>query len=180
MAKIICKQIITALDQSNRLGDAQFGFRAQHLTVSLLLAAVHHWSLCLELRNSVHCIFLDFAKAFDSVAHEHLLKLQCLGIDGRLLQWIRSFLTHRLQRVVVNGTFSDWLCVKSGVQQGSVLGPLLFLLYIDDLHCIAKHSKLKLYADDVTLYCKIKSVEDYHLLQEDLDRICDWTNMWQL
>ena len=91
MAKIICKQIITALDQSNRLGDAQFGFRAQHSTVSLLLAAVHHWSLCLELRNSVHCIFLDFAKAFDSVAHKHLLKLQCLGIDGRLLQWIRSF-----------------------------------------------------------------------------------------
>ena len=97
MEKIICKQIITALDQYNRLGDAQFGFRAQHSTVSLLLAAVHDRSFCLELWNSVHCIFLDFAKAFDYVAHEHLLlKLQCLGIDGRLLQWICSFLTHRL------------------------------------------------------------------------------------
>ena len=61
-----------------------------------------------------------------------------------------------------------------------MLGPLLFLLYIDDLHCIVKHSKLKLYADDVTLYCEIKSVEDCHLLQEDLDRICDWDNKWQL
>ena len=67
MEKIICKQIITTLDQSNRLGDEQFGFRAQRSTVSLLLAAVHYWSLCLELRNSVHCIFLDFAKAFDSL-----------------------------------------------------------------------------------------------------------------
>ena len=115
-------------------------------------------------------IFLDFAKAFDSVAHEHLLiKLQCIGINGELLLWIRSFLTHRLQRVVVNGTYSDWLSVRSGVQQGSVLGPLLFLLYIDDLHSILKHSKLKLYADDVALYRKIKSEADCQLLQDDLD-----------
>ena len=123
-------------------------------------------SLCLELCNSVHCVFLDFAKAFDSVAHEHLLiKLQGIGINGELLQWIRSFLTHRLQRVV-SGAYSDWLSVRSGAPQGSVLGPLLFLLYIDDLHSIVRHSKLKLYADDVTLYQKIKSEADCQLLQE--------------
>ena len=145
-----------------------------------MLSAVHDWSLCLELRSSVHCIFLDFAKAFDSVAHEHLLiKLQCIGINGELLQWIRSFLTHRL-RVVVNGTYSDWLSVRSGVPQGSVLGPLLFLLYIDDLHSIVKHSKLKLYADDVALYREIKSEADCQLLQDDLDLICGWAKKWQL
>ena len=123
------------------------------------------------------CVFLDFAKAFDSVAHEHLLiKLQGIGINGELLQWIHSFLTHRLQRVVVSGTYSDWLSVRSGVPQGSVLGPLLFLLYIDDLHSIVRHSKLKLYADDVTLYREIKSEADCQLLQEDLDHICSWAN----
>ena len=106
MERIICKQLTAALEQSARLSNTQFGFRANRSTVSLLLSAVHDWSLCLELRNSVHCVFLDFAKAFDSVAHEHLLiKLQGIGINGELLHWIRSFLTHRLQQVVVNGTY---------------------------------------------------------------------------
>ena len=84
-----------ARDYTVTLSDAQFGFCSRRSTVSLLLSAVHDWSLCLELRSSVHCVLLDFAKAFDSVAHEHLLKLQLLGIDGKLLQWIRSFLTHK-------------------------------------------------------------------------------------
>ena len=155
MERIICKQLTAALEQSACLSNTQFGFRANRSTVSLL-SAVHDWSLCLELRSSVHCVFLDFAKAFDSVAHEHLIKLQGIGINGELLHWIRSFLTHRLQRIVVNGTYSDWLSVRSGVPQGSVLGPLLFLLYIDDFHNIVRHSKLKLYADDVALYREIK------------------------
>ena len=181
MERIICKQLTDALEKSDHLSYTQFGFRAQCSTVSLLLSAVHDWSICLELRNSVHCVFLDFAKAFDFVAHEHLLiKLQRLGIDGRLLEWIRSFLTHRLQWVVVNGTYSDWLSVRSGVPQGSVLGPLLFLLYIDDMHRVVKHSKLKLYADDVALYREIKSKTDCMLLQEDLDRICDWATKCQV
>ena len=86
MERIICKQLAAALEQSAHLSNAQFGFRANRSTVSLLLSAVHDWSLCLELCNSVHCVFLDFAKAFDSVAHEHLIKLQGIGINGELLQ----------------------------------------------------------------------------------------------
>jgi len=87
--------------------------------------------------------------------------------------YICSFLTHRLQQVVVNGTYSDWLSVRSGVLQGSVLDPLLFLLYIDDMYRVVNHSKLKLYANDVALYREIKSETDCLLLQEDLDSICD-------
>ena len=92
MERIICRKLTEILEKSNHLRDAQFGFRSCHSTVSLLLSAVHDWSLCLELRSSVHCVLLHFSKAFDSVAHEHLLlKLQLFGIDGKLLQWIRSF-----------------------------------------------------------------------------------------
>ena len=80
----------------------------------------------------------------------------------------------------MNGTYSDWLSVRSRVPQGSVLGPLLFLLYIDDLHSIIKHSKLKLYADYVALYREMKSEADCQLLQDDLDLICGCANKWQL
>ena len=75
MERIICRKLTEVLEKSNHLSDVQFGFCSRRSTVSLLLSAVHNWSLCLELRSSVHCVLLDFAKAFDSVAHEHLLKL---------------------------------------------------------------------------------------------------------
>ena len=120
-------------------------------------------------------------KYLDSVPHEHLLlKLQCLGITGQLLQWVRSFLISRFQRVVINGSYSDWLPVRSGVPQGSVLGPLLFLLYIDDLHNVVSNSTLKLFADDVALYREVKCSADCSLLQQDLDNISSWTTKWQL
>ena len=102
--RIICKQLIAALEQSARLSNIQFGFRAYRSPVSLLLSAVHDWSLCLELRNSVHWIL---QKPLTSWPMNLLIKLQYIGIDGELLQWIRFFLTHRLQQVVVNGTILD-------------------------------------------------------------------------
>ena len=98
MERIICKQLISTLQRFGCIRDNQFGFRANQSTVILLLSAIHDWSLCLERRSSTHCVFLDFAKAFDSVPHKHLLlKLQCLGITSQLLQWVRSFLTSCFQ-----------------------------------------------------------------------------------
>ena len=159
----------------------QYDFQRNRSTVTLLLQAVDDWSLSLEHRESIHCLFLDYAKAFDSVPHERLLlKLESLGICGNLLEWVTFFLTKRFQRVVVNGTYSDWASVTSGVPQGSVLGPLLFSLYVDNLTTIPKVCKLKLFADDVLLYFNVKSVEDCQLLQDDLLTIVAWSKWWQL
>ena len=137
------------------MSDAQFGFRAKRSTVSLLPSVEHDWADTLNHRLSTHCLFIDqFAKAFDSVPH--LLKLEAIGITGALLQWFRAFLTTRHQRVMINGQFSNWCRVSSGVPQGSILAPLLFILYINDI-----------FADDVTLYAIIQSNEDCEVLQAD-------------
>ena len=104
------------------------------------------------------CVLIDFAKAFDSVPHGHLLlKLQALGVHGSLLQWFRSFLTTRRQRVVVNWHFSDWSAVSSGVPQGSILGPLLFIIYVNDISS-AVRSNIQMFADDLTLYRVVSSL----------------------
>ena len=115
----------------------------------------------------MHCLLLDFAKAFDSVPHECLLlKLNLLGIDGNLLSWMRYFLTRRQQRVVINGVYSNWAIVTSGVHQGSVLGPLLFLLYVNDLDAVIKHSTIKLFVGNVLLYGPANNILDCAVLQE--------------
>ena len=117
----------------------------------------------------------------DSVPHERLLiKLNAIGITGSVLKWLRGFLTNRLQRVVVNGCYSEWLPVYSGVPQGSVLVPLLFLLYVNDLHEAVRYSELNTFADDVALYKEIKSSADCDFLQEDLNNVNFWSNRWQL
>ena len=174
LEKIIHRKLYSLLESHHVLSDAQFGFRAKLSTVSLLLSVVHDWADTLNHRLSTHCIFIDFAKAFDSVPHERLLlKLEAIGITGALLQWFQAFLTTRRQRVVINGQFSNWSKVSSGVPQGSILGPLLFILYINDISSIV-NARAKLFADDVTLYATIQSNEDYEVLQADLDSISHW------
>ena len=123
-------------------------------------------------------ILLDFIEAFDKVPHNRLCyKLSLYGIRGSLLLWIKNFLTGRTQQVVVNGHISGHTEVTSGVPQGSVIAPLLFLLYINNLPD-DKTSTVKLYADDVLLYRSIDSVQNSIALQQDLNTLQDWANKW--
>jgi len=166
------RQLTVALESNKLISESQHGFRNKHSTVTLLVSTIDDWAACLERRNSIHCLLLDIAKAFDSVSHQRLLlRLESLGIHGILLLWFISFLTKRYQRVVIDGSFSEWLPVRSGVPQGSVLGPLLLLLYVDELHKIILHSNIKFFADDIALYKEIKSPSDRELLQDDLTKI---------
>ena len=181
MERIIHSQLTSCLEAHGLILNHQYGFRRHRSTTHLLLEATYDWAHTLELRQSCHCLFLDFSKAFDTVPHSRLLlKLESLGIAGDLLNWVRAFLTARAQRVVVNGSHSSWLPVISGVPQGSILGPLLFILYVNDIKSVISHSYLKMFADDLTLYRNIASVSDCELLQWDLRRIYEWTLTWLL
>ena len=134
----------------------------------------------MEENEQIDAIFLDFSKAFDKVSPQRLaIKLHHYGIRGHLLEWIKSFLTNRCQRVMVEGQTSTPAPVTSGVPQGIVLGPLLFLIYINDLP-LKVSSTTRLFADDSLLYRRIRSSEDDRLLQEDLDKLQVWEKEWQM
>ena len=125
-------------------------------------------------------IYFDFAKAFDTVPRDRLL-LKCYahGIQGSTLTWIPSFLTGRSQRVVVKGADSSWSHVTSGIPQGSVLGPLLFLLLINDIPDDIM-SSIKIFADDTNAYKDVQTEEDMLTLQKDVYALCVWSLKWQL
>ena len=158
----------------------QHGFISGRSCTTQLLTALDYWSESLDKGYSVDIIYLDFRKAFDVVPHTRLLtKLEAYGVCGNLLQWIRNFLVGRKQRVVLNGCSSTWSNVLSGVPQGSVLGPLLFSLYVNDIPSLVD-SPILLFADDTKVYRAIKCREDHLQLQSDIDKLLVWSNMWQL
>ena len=138
----------------------------------------HDWSKALDNGGQVDVVFIDFAKALDHVNHSILLnKLYKYGNSGSLLDCCRDYLTNRRQSVVVKWEISDWLTVTSGVPQGSLLGPLFFIIYINDLPgVISGDGSFALYADDSKLYRVINSPEDITSFQGDLDKISDWCN----
>jgi ribonuclease P/MRP protein subunit RPP40 len=166
------------LSEGNKLFSLnQHGFRSGRNCLTQLLHHVDDILKDLSTDANADVIYLDFSKAFDKVDHKILLKkLSSFGIGGNLLRWINSFLSGSKQYVVVERLESGTIIVLSGVPQGTVLGPLLFLLYINDMEEVVKHCLLKIFADDSKLHKKIRSHLDRLLLQQDLESVFTWAS----
>ena len=177
--KIVFIRLYNFLLEIHFLNPFQSGFRPGDSTVNQLVFIVHKIYEALEQGKEAHMVFLDISKAFDKVWHKGLLrKLESLGVRDPLLKWIRSYLSDRIQHVLIEGQSSDWDRVEAGVPQGPVLGPLLFLIYINDITCDLQSDSF-LYADDTSL---LEVVDDPTFsavsLNNDLERINAWTRDW--
>ena len=178
MEHVIVSQMMRHFDEHSILVDCQHGFRKRRSCETQLLSLTQELHEHLEGKGQIDMVVLDFSKAFDKVPHQRLMaKLWNYGIRGRTHAWIKSFLLGRTQRVVVDGEVSDWVSVESGVPQGTVLGPVLFLAFINDLP-EAVRSKVRLFADDCVMYQAIKTDADCTALQEDLNNLEEWENKW--
>jgi hypothetical protein len=155
------------------ISEHQFGFLSNSSTNSQLITFFNKINTCLDNKGETDVIYFDLSKAFDSVPHPPLLdKIQTFGINGNLLNWIQNYLHSRKQRVIIDGKASTWLPVLSGVPQGSILGPLLFIMYINDLpNNLSKNTDCGIFADDTKIARHIKSPEDITVLQEDIDSL---------
>jgi len=180
MESMIKDKMQQFLDKNNSITEAQHGFVSGRSCLTNLLEALECWTKALDEGYGLDIIYLDYRKAFDSVPHQRLMvKLKSYGITGRLLAWIESFLTSRIMRVGIRGSNSEWIDVTSGVPQGSILGPLLFLLFVNDLPGWII-SSTKIFADDIKLWHKISCEADKQYLQNDLKIMASWTWKWQL
>ena len=145
-----------------------------------LLITLELWTEIQDSGVSLDCIYLDFKKALDSVSHQRLLSnLDAYGIGGPLKAWTKDFLLEREQRVVVNGKLSSWSLVLSRILQVSVLGPILFVIFINDIPDLFR-STVKIFSDDNKICRALYDPEDYSYLQDDLGRLVEWSQLWQL
>ena len=180
MERIIRDSIMEHMEQNRLFTDHQHGFRKGRSCITQLIEVIDEWTENLNSQENIDAIYLDFQKAFDTVPHRRLLaKLEGYGIKGSVLRWITSYLTNRQQRVILNGKESQWQTVTSGIPQGSVLGPTLFLIYINDLPDVVENV-VKLFADDTKIYSVVNNEHQQLRLQEDLDSLMNWSDTWLL
>ena len=190
LTSIICKvlesiirdAIVNHMNENELFSQNQFGFLSRRSTILQLIRVLDIWSEILDQGGSLDVIYMDFMKAFDKVPHRRLVhKVEKYGIKGKVLSWINNFLSDRTQCVVINGVTSGIGKVTSGIPQGSVLGPLLFVIYINDLpDVVDKFTLVFLFADDTKLFRHIQSSADVLILQSDIQKLSAWSKKWLL
>ena len=177
---IICRHLMKHLENNNLLTSLNHGFRSGYSCESQLIVTMEDLLQSYDKNTQVDCAVLDFSKAFDTVPHRKLLhKLKSYGIDGPIHSWLTHFLTARTMRVVLEGETTNEVPVDSGVPQGTVLGPILFLCHNNDLPDKTK-SQIRLFADDCLLHRTIKTHRDHviYILQQDLHNLERWADSW--
>jgi hypothetical protein len=185
MERFVYDWVADYLMKNCPLRPSQHGFQRSKSCVTQLLDYTNDVTVSLDHGYCTDVIYLDFSKAFDKVPHVHLLrKLRSRAVPEVLVRWIASFLCQRRQRVVIKGSYSEWQPVISGVPQGSVLGPLLFAIYVDDLDTVLSNGvQVKKFADDTKLYysySRSDSLAAARLMQRSLDAVSAWCAQWQL
>ncbi len=158
----------------------QSGFQSGMSTVTQLLEIYHKFCEAVENGKEIRVIFLDISKAFDKVWHKGLIfKLKQCGISGKLLDWFEDYLSNRIQCIIINGQASDWGSISSGVPQGSVLGPLLFLLFINDVTHVIRHCSVRLFAEDTCLFIEVDNrAAAAENINTHLTHIQNWADQW--
>ena len=180
LEKIVWDRIIKFMINEGLFSNRQYGFISRRSTSLQLLKVLDKWTEALDSGHSIDCIYMDYAKAFDTVPHQRLVyKLSRYGINAGAVSLIENFLENWTQQVIVQGEESAWKPVTSGLPQGSVLGPVLFVIFINDLpESVA--SEAYLFADDTKIFHIIKNEEDRGELQKDLNKLNKWSNDWLL
>jgi hypothetical protein len=181
LTSICCKMLehIVLHHMSSRtseiLASNQHGFRKTYSCTTQLASVIQDVVMAFDSKKPVHAVVLDFAKAFDVVPHRLIIqKLLKYNFEPFLIHWINSFLSQRKQKVLLDGVLSETCRVSSGVPQGSVLGPVLFITFINDIVDCAPNSSIKLFADDTLLYRQVSTAQDSDTLQADLDKVAAW------
>ena len=176
LEKLVHSQLSEHLETNSLLTDKQHGFRRGHSTVHAIAQFTNHINTKLDSGMPTLATYIDFRKAFDCVQHPTLLrKLAQLNFGNVIIDWVRSYLDSREQRVYANNNYSPYMTVLQGVPQGSVLGPLFYIVYANDLVNTVKHCKVALYADDTVLYIADKSFDKSVIkMQSDINAISQW------
>lgn len=181
--KILKVALVNHIETHEVIPKNQYGFRVGRSTETLMLSTLDDWTKSLDDNTDVDVVFFDFSKAFDKVPFKELIfKLQIFGIHPRIVKWVKNFITNRSFQVKVNDKFSRTYSITSGVPQGGVLSPILFIIYTSDLPVLVERRgvKCKMFADDIKVYKNITSEEDHLALQCAVSDVADWSDRWKL